>query len=121
MVVTLSDLISYFVAFLLLLIMYKKVIAPFAKRMLDTPKDDFDDLEYLGITFDDIEVEEDDKEEELRRKLRELKKKMNLTADIDEENLRYEALLKRLQDMTSDDPQSVTKVLTDLSDRKERL
>lgn len=115
---TLSDLISYGVAILLLFVMYKKVIAPFAKKMLDVNSEDDHDLDYTGIDFDDFEFEEEDKDAELKAKMDKLRKKMNLNSDLDEDKVRYDILLERMQEIAREKPEEVTDILTSLTKDK---
>ncbi len=116
MTLTSSELLAYLVAIILLFVLYKKIIAPFTKKMLEIQTDTEKELEYEGISFEDIEVEDTSKAE-LEAKLNKMRKQLSVN-DMDEEKVKYDMLLERLKKIAHDDTESITEVLSDLS--KER-
>jgi len=103
-----SGLFKYLFVLLLLLIVYKKVIAPFSARMLEVSKEE-DDLIAPKL---DLEDEED---EDLVGKVQEMRKKVEAQLGVDggfnEDELKYEVLLEKVTTMTEDAPDDIAALL----------
>jgi len=103
-----SELFKYIFVFLLLFIIYKKVIVPFTDKMLEISKED----EELEAPTFDIEDEED---ENLVEKVQQMRKKvedqLGLTEGFNEEELKHEVLLEKVKAMAEDNPEEVGSLL----------
>ena len=103
-----SGVFKYLFVLLLLLILYKKVISPFAGKMLEVSRED----EELATPILDIE---DDEDEDLVQKVQEMRKKvedqLGVGDNFDEEGLKYEVILDKVRGMAEDSPEDIASLL----------
>jgi flagellar M-ring protein FliF len=103
-----SGLFKYLFVLILLLVLYKKVIAPFAEKMLEVSKED-EELEAPTIDF------EDDESEDLVEKVQQMRKKveeqLGMTGTLDEDELKHEVILEKVKTMAEDTPEEVAALL----------
>ena len=103
-----SELFKYIFVLLLLLILYKKVIAPFADKMLEISKED----EELQAPSLDIEDDEDDdlvsKAQAMRKKVEE---QLDMGSNFNEDDLKYEVILEKVKNMAEDAPEEIASLL----------
>ncbi|MFA5460608.1 MAG: flagellar M-ring protein FliF, partial [Sulfurimonas sp.] len=98
----------YMFVLLLLLILYKKVISPFAQRMLEISKvEDEIGRPLLAI--------EDDEDEDLVEKVQTMRKKveeqLGVGNNFNEDELKYDVLLEKIKNMADESPEAVALVL----------
>jgi len=103
-----SGLFKYIFVLIILLIVYKKAIAPFAEKMLEISKEEEDQSKpYLEIA--------DDEEEDLVEKVQSMRKKVEEQLGVgdgfSEDELKYEVLLEKVRGMTHDNPEEIAQVL----------
>ena len=103
-----SGLFKYIFVLLILLIVYKKAIAPFAEKMLEISKEDDDQSKpYLELA--------DDEEEDLVEKVQNMRKKVEEQLGVgngfSEDELKYEVLLEKVKSMTHDTPEEIAQIL----------
>lgn len=106
-----SGLFKYIFVLILLLIVYNKVISPFAERMLEVTKEDEE--------FDKPELNiEDDEEEDLVEKVQQMRKKvedqLGVGESFNEDELKYDVLLEKVKSMAEDAPEEVAALLQTL-------
>ncbi len=103
-----SGLLKYIFVLILLFIVYKKLITPFAERMLEVSKED----ENLSRPILDIE---DDEGEDLVQKVQEMRKKvedqLGIGQEFNEDELKYEVILDKVRTMAEDAPQETASLL----------
>jgi len=103
-----ADLFKYLFVLILLLILYKKVIAPFAGKMLEVSRED-EDLEAPKLEF------EDDEGEDLVEKVQTMRKKveeqLGMTSNFNEDELKHEVILEKVKTMAEDSPEEVASLL----------
>ncbi len=103
-----SELFKYLFVLLLLFILYKKVISPFAERMLEISKED----EEIGKPLLDIENDADEdlveKVQSMRRKVEE---QLGVGEGFSEDELKYDVLLEKVRGMIDESPEAVALVL----------
>ncbi len=103
-----SELFKYLFVLILLFILYKKAIAPFAQRMLEISKEEDD----LGKPILSIENDED---EDLVEKVQSMRKKVEEQLGVgdaySEDELKYEVLLEKIKGMADDSPEAMALVL----------
>ena len=103
-----SGLFKYIFVLLLLLIVYKKVISPFAERMLEISQEE----EEIDKPVLDIE---DDDEEDLVEKVQAMRKKvedqLGIGGEFNEDELKYEVLLEKVRDMVEEVPEEIAGLL----------
>ncbi len=106
-----SELFKYIFVLLLLLIVYKKVISPFAFRMLEVSKED-EDLARPELDLDD------DEEEDLVEKVQAMRKKVESQLGVgdgfNEDELKHEVLLEKVRTMAEDAPEEIAALLQSL-------
>jgi flagellar M-ring protein FliF len=103
-----SGLFKYIFVLILLLILYKKVISPFAAKMLEVSRED----EELSSPVLDIE---DDEEEDLVEKVQAMRKKvedqLGVGENFNEDELKYEVILDKVRDMADNAPEDIASLL----------
>ena len=103
-----SGLFKYIFVLILLLILYKKVISPFADKMLEVSRED----EELESPILDIE---DDEEEDLVEKVQAMRKKvedqLGVGENFNEDELKYEVILDKVRDMADTAPEDIASLL----------
>ncbi|WP_415396656.1 flagellar basal-body MS-ring/collar protein FliF [Sulfurimonas sp. CS5] len=106
-----SGMFKYLFVLILLLIVYKKVISPFAFRMLEVSKED-DELNRPKLDIDD------DEEEDLLEKVQQMRKKvenqLGVGEGFNEDELKYEVLLEKVRTMAEDAPEEIASLLQSL-------
>ncbi len=106
-----SGLFQYIFVLILLLILYKKIISPFAERMLEVTKEEEE--------FDKPELSiEDDEEEDLVEKVQQMRKKvedqLGVGENFNEDELKYEVILEKIRTMAEDKPEDIAALLQTL-------
>ncbi len=101
--------LKYLFVFLFLFIFYKKVIVPYAERMLEIKEQEEDTMKPSLM----IEEEEDD---DLAEKYGNMRKKVEeqlglATGDFNEDEMRYEIVLEKLREATEESPEDVANLL----------
>jgi flagellar M-ring protein FliF len=103
-----SGAFKYLFVLLLLLILYKKVIAPFAERMLEISKEE----EEVARPVLNLE---DDQEEDLIEKVQAMRKKVESQLGVgegfNEDELKYDVLLEKVRSLAEDNPEDVANLL----------
>ncbi|MDD5401457.1 MAG: flagellar basal-body MS-ring/collar protein FliF [Sulfurimonas sp.] len=103
-----SGLFKYIFVLILLFILYKKVISPFAQKMLEVSKEE----EELGKPILDIGNDED---EDLVEKVQLMRKKveeqLGVGEGFSEDELKYDVLLEKVRAMIEESPEAVALVL----------
>ena len=103
-----SGLFKYLFVLILLLIIYKKVITPFAERMLEVSKEDED------LTRPILEID-DDEDEDLVQKVQDMRKKvedqLGVGQGFNEDELKYEVILDKVRTMAEDSPEEIASLL----------
>nr|WP_321266550.1 flagellar basal-body MS-ring/collar protein FliF [uncultured Sulfurimonas sp.] len=111
-----SGVFKYIFVLILLLILYKKVISPFALRMLEVSKED-ETLERPALDLDD------DEEEDLVEKVQAMRKKVESQLGVgdgfNEDELKHEVLLEKVRTMAEDAPEEIAALLQSLLSEEE--
>ena len=111
-----SGLFKYIFVLILLLIVYKKVISPFAFKMLEVSKEE-DELIRPELDI------EDDEEEDLVQKVQDMRKKVESQLGVgegfNEDELKHEVLLEKVRGMAEDAPEEVAALLQSLLSEEE--
>ncbi|MCF6330943.1 MAG: flagellar M-ring protein FliF [Sulfurimonas sp.] len=106
-----SELFKYLFVIVLLFILYKKVIAPFAERMLEVTKID-EEIEKPELSI------EDDEGEDLVEKVQQMRKKveeqLGVGENFNEDGLKYDVLLDKIKTMAEESPESIASILDTL-------
>lgn len=106
-----SSIFKYIVVLLILFILYKKVITPFAKEMLEISKEE----EVVKKPILDFAEEDDtdlaDKVQKMRKKVEE---QLGVGENFNEDGLKYDVLLEKLRTITEDHPQDIAALIQNL-------
>ncbi|OHE04000.1 MAG: flagellar M-ring protein FliF, partial [Sulfurimonas sp. RIFCSPLOWO2_12_FULL_34_6] len=102
-----SGVFKYIFVLILLVILYKKIISPFAEKMLEISKEE-DELTKPHL---DLVNDEDDylveKVQSMRRKVEE---QLGAGDSFNEDELKYEVLLEKVKGMIEDSPEAIALV-----------
>jgi len=103
-----SGVFKYIFVLILLLVVYKKVMSPFAERMLEVSKDE-DDLSKPILELDE------DKDDDLIEKVQAMRKKvedqLGIGDGFNEDELKHEVLLEKVRTMAEDEPEDIASLL----------
>jgi len=103
-----TGLFKYIFVLILLLIVYKKVISPFAERMLEISKEE-EEINKPQLNL------EDDEEEDLVEKVQSMRKKVEEQLGVgdgfNENDLKYEVLLEKVKSMVEESPEEISVLL----------
>jgi len=110
-----APMLKYLFVVLILFIGYKKIIAPFAERMLEfTKEEEALDKPVLHI--------EDDEEEDLVEKVQQMRKRvedqLGVGENFNEDELKHEVLLEKVRTMADDRPEEIASLLQALMDEE---
>ncbi|MDH4945140.1 flagellar basal-body MS-ring/collar protein FliF [Sulfurimonas sp. C5] len=103
-----ADLFKYIFVLLLLLILYKKIIVPFADRMLEVSKED---EELQRPSLDIADDEDDDLVEKVQTMRKKVEDQLGISGSLNEDELKHEVLLEKVRVMAEDEPDNVAALL----------
>ncbi len=103
-----SEAFKYLFVLILLFILYKKVISPFADKMLEVSREE-DEIKAPILAIDD------DEEEDLVEKVQQMRKKvedqLGVGDNFNEDELKYEVILDKVRNMAEDAPEDIASLL----------
>lgn len=104
-----SDILKYLVSLIVLYVLYKKVIAPFAQKMLEDTKEE----DEHGETLIDFGLDED--QEDLVQKAQAVRKRvedqLGVGEGFNEDELKYDVIIDKLRHMVEESPDSMAHLL----------
>ncbi|WP_455757728.1 flagellar basal-body MS-ring/collar protein FliF [Sulfurimonas sp.] len=103
-----SGLFKYIFVLILLLILYKKVITPFASKMLEVSKEE-DELDKPVLELDDDE--EDNLVEKVQQMRKKVESQLGVTDNFNEDELKHDVLLEKVKTMAEDSAEDVAGLL----------
>ncbi len=103
-----AEVFKYLFVLLLLFILYKKVIAPFADKMLEVSKED-EELKAPSLEIEDDE--EDDLVEKVQAMRKKVEDQLGMSANFDEDDLKHEVILEKVRNMAEESPEEVASLL----------
>ncbi len=114
----LSPYIKYVFVAIVLFIFYKKVIVPFAERMLEIQQEEDD----LGKPLLEVDDEEDEdlvtKVQAMRRKVED---QLGINENFNEDALKHEVLLEKIKTIIEDRPEEVATLLQVLIEEEQNV
>ena len=103
-----APVLKYLLVALILFIAYKKVIAPFAERMLEFSVEE-EEMQRPSLHI------EDDEEEDLVEKVQQMRKKvesqLGFGEGMDEDELKYEVLIEKVRSAVEERPGDIARML----------
>lgn len=110
-----APVLKYLIVALILFVGYKKIIAPFAERMLEFTKEE-EALDKPVLQIDD------DEEEDLVEKVQQMRKRvedqLGVGDNFNEDELKHEVLLEKVRTMADDRPEEIASLLQALMDEE---
>ena len=103
-----SDLIKYVIVLLILFVLYKKVITPFAEKMLEVTKEE-EDIEKPVLNLED--EEDEDLVEKVQAMRKKVEEQLGVSENFNEEDLKYEVLLEKVKTMVEENAEEVAGLL----------
>jgi len=103
-----ADLFKYLFVLILLFILYKKVIAPFADKMLEVSKEE-EELVAPSLELD--EEEGDDLIEKVQQMRKKVEEQLGMGSNFNEDDLKHEVILEKVKTMAEDTPEEVASLL----------
>jgi flagellar M-ring protein FliF len=103
-----AGLFKYIFVLILLLIVYKKVISPFAERMLEVSQEE-DELARPTLAIDDDEGE--DLVEKVQAMRKKVEDQLGAGSGFNEDELKHDVLLEKVRTMAEDEPEAIAALL----------
>jgi len=103
-----SNLFKYIFVLLLLLVVYKKVISPFAEKMLEVSKDE---EELTKPVLDIDEDEDDDLVEKVQAMRKKVEDQLGVGDGFNEDDLKHDVLLEKVKTMAEDNPEEIAALI----------
>jgi flagellar M-ring protein FliF len=105
------DVLKYIIAIVVLFVLYNKVIAPFAQRMMEVPTEEAmqKPKEFM---FDEEELEDTHgKLQEMRKRV---EQQLGISGPLNEDSLKYEVLLEKIKAAAEENPEEIANLLENL-------
>lgn len=103
-----SGLFKYIFVLILLLIVYKKVISPFAERMLEISKEEDEIAKPILAIADD---ENEDLVERVQAMRKKVEDQLGAGGTFNEDELKHDVLLEKVKTMAQDSPEEIASLL----------
>lgn len=103
-------LVKYIFAGIILYIFYKKVIVPFAERMLEVHVEEEEDVDSLF----DVEEEEEDSLNKLNDLKKKIEEQLGIGDGVGEDDLKHEVLLEKIKEVMQDKPDEIATLFQNL-------
>ncbi len=110
-----SEIIKFLIVGLILFIVYKKLITPFAERMLEFSKEE-DILERPVLELD--EEEEEDLVERVQQMRKKVEDQLGVGENFNEDELKYEVLLEKVRTIADERPEELASLFQALIDEE---
>jgi len=103
-------MLKYVIVGLILFVFYKKIIVPFAERMLEVHEDEDEEIESL-IKLDDDDEDALNKFNEMKRRVEE---QLGLGSGLSEDEIKYDVLLEKMKNIAMEKPEEVAGIFQTL-------
>ncbi|SFV75472.1 Flagellar M-ring protein FliF [hydrothermal vent metagenome] len=113
-----SELFKYIFVVVLLFVVYKKVMSPFAEKMLEVSKED-DDLEKPILDID--EEEDEDIVEKVQAARKKVEEQLGLDKSFNEDELKHDVLLEKVKEIVEENPEEIASLLKALLQEESEL
>lgn len=107
-----SEALKYIAVFVILLVLYKKVISPFAEKMLEVSKEEEEQVKPKLIL--DTDLEDEDLVEKAQNMRKKVEEQLGVGDGFNEDELKYEVILEKIKSMVDESPESVAQLLQTL-------
>ncbi len=103
-----SGLLKYIIVAIILFVLYKKIITPFAEKMLEVTKEE-EDIEKPVLNLE--EEEDEDLVEKVQAMRKKVEEQLGVSENFNEDDLKYEVLLEKVKAMVEESPEEVASLL----------
>jgi len=103
-----SGLLKYLLVAVILFVLYKKIITPFAEKMLEVTKEE-EDIEKPVLNLE--EEEDEDLVEKVQAMRKKVEEQLGVAENFNEDDLKYEVLLEKVKSMVEESPEEVAGLL----------
>ena len=110
-----TPVFKYLLVAFILFVAYKRIIIPFAERMLEFSRDE-EEFEKPNLEFGE------DEDEDLAEKVQQMRKKvenqLGLGDNFNEDELKYDVLLEKVREIAEDHPEEIASLIQALIDEE---
>jgi flagellar M-ring protein FliF len=110
-----SELFKLILVGLILFLVYKKLITPFAERMLEFSKEE-DEMERPVLEID--EEEEEDLVERVQQMRKKVEDQLGVGENFNEDELKYDVLIEKVRTIAEERPEELSSLLQALIDEE---
>ena len=110
-----SEVFKLLLVGIILFVVYKKLITPFAERMLEFSKEE-DELERPVLELD--EEEEDDLIERVQKMRKKVEDQLGVGENFNEDELKYDVLLEKVRTIAYEKPEELASLVQALMDEE---
>jgi len=110
-----GEVFKLLVVGLILFIVYKKLITPFAERMLEFSREE-DEMERPVLDIDDDE--EDNLVERVQQMRKKVEDQLGVGENFNEDELKYDVLLEKVRDIAEEKPEELASLIQALMDEE---
>ncbi len=110
-----APIFKYILVALILFVAYKKIIIPFAERMLEFSRDE-EEFEKPNLEIADNEDEDLAEKVQLMRK--KVENQLGLGENFNEDELKYDVLLEKVREIAEDHPEEIASLIQALIDEE---
>ena len=103
-----SGVLKYLLVLIILFVLYKKVITPFAEKMLEVTKEE-EDIEKPVLNLE--EEEDEDLVEKVQAMRKKVEEQLGVTENFNEDDLKYDVLLEKVRAMVEEAPEEIAGLL----------
>ncbi len=103
-----SGVLQYLLVLIILFVLYKKVITPFAEKMLEVTKEE-EDIEKPVLNLE--EEEDEDLVEKVQAMRKKVEEQLGVSENFNEDDLKYEVLLEKVRTMVEENPEEIAGLL----------
>ena len=108
-----SEILKLILVGIILFVVYKKLIMPFAERMLEFSKEE-DEMERPVLELD--EDEEEDLVERVQQMRKKVEDQLGLGENFNEDDLKHDVLLEKVRNLAEERPEELASLLQALMD-----
>ena len=110
-----SEVFKLLLVGIILFVVYKKIITPFAERMLEFSKEE-DEMERPVLEID--EDEEEDLVERVQQMRKKVEDQLGVGGNFNEEDLKHDVLLEKVRTLADERPEELSSLLQALLDEE---
>ncbi len=103
-----SGILQYILVIFILFVLYKKIITPFAEKMLEVTQEE-EELEKPVLNFE--EEEDEDLVEKVQAMRKKVEQQLGVSENFDEDELKYEVLLEKVKEMMEENTEDIASLL----------